>query len=119
MKDRVPTYPGRVELIPVAGNIYDMRRADQPVEEGTDLNKATLLTDETAAAIKKARPEAGEVGTVNEALLALAGGGGGIVIQDDPPESHNVGWVDTSVGGVLKYWDAVSGTWTPTKTIWG
>lgn len=51
MKERVSTYPGRVKLIPVEGqeNIYDMERADSPIDEGTPLNKATLLTDETAA----------------------------------------------------------------------
>ena len=38
--DRVPTYPGRVQLTPVSGNIYDMVRADSPVEEGTPINKA-------------------------------------------------------------------------------
>lgn len=42
--DRVPTYPGRVKLTPVAGatNTYDMVRADSPIEEGTPLNKALL-----------------------------------------------------------------------------
>ena len=50
MKDRVPTYPGRVRLIPVAGqeNTYDIVRADEPQQEGTPLNKATLLDDTTA-----------------------------------------------------------------------
>lgn len=50
MKDRIPTYPGRVKLVPVAGqaNVYDMVRADEPVEAGTPLNKAALLTDQTA-----------------------------------------------------------------------
>lgn len=40
--DRVPTYPGRVVLTPVSGknNTYDMTRADEPVVEGTPLNKA-------------------------------------------------------------------------------
>ena len=44
IKDRIPTYPGRVKLSPVAGqtNVYDMTRADAPIEEGTPLNKATL-----------------------------------------------------------------------------
>lgn len=42
--DRVPTYPGRVRLVPVSGqaNTYDMARADQPVTEGTPINKALL-----------------------------------------------------------------------------
>lgn len=51
MKDRVPLYPGRVKLNPVSGqpNTYDMVRADEPTQEGTPLNKATLLKDATAA----------------------------------------------------------------------
>ena len=50
MQDRVPLYPGRVTLTPVAGqeNTFDMARADQPTQEGTPLNKATLLKDATA-----------------------------------------------------------------------
>ena len=53
MKDRIPTYPGRVKLTPVAGqaNVYDMVRADEPIEAGTPLNKATLLADQTATAL--------------------------------------------------------------------
>ena len=55
MKDRVPTYPGRVTLTPVPGqtNTYDMTRADAPQagNEGTPLNKAHLLTDDTATAL--------------------------------------------------------------------
>ena len=43
--DRVPTHPGRVKLIPVAGqaNTYDMVRADDPIVVGTPINK--LLFD--------------------------------------------------------------------------
>lgn len=43
-KDRVPTYPGRVKLIPVSGqaNTYDMVRADSPTVEGTPLDKVTF-----------------------------------------------------------------------------
>lgn len=68
MKDRIPMYPGRVMLIPVSGqeNIYDMTRADQPEQEGTPLNKASLLTDETAEAIGLSGDP-----TVNEALSKL------------------------------------------------
>lgn len=51
MQDRVSLYPGRVKLEPVAGqaNTYDLTRADQPTQEGTLLNKGTLLKDTTAA----------------------------------------------------------------------
>lgn len=53
MQDRVATYPGRVKLTPVAGqnNVYDLERADSPTVAGTPLNKASFLTDATAAAI--------------------------------------------------------------------
>ena len=55
MKDRVPLYPGRVTLTPVSGqaNTFDLVRADQPTQEGTPLNKATLLKDATAALFGK------------------------------------------------------------------
>lgn len=51
MQDRVPLYPGRVKMTPVAGqaNTYDMVRADDPTQAGTPINKATLLKDATAA----------------------------------------------------------------------
>lgn len=68
MKDRIPTYPGRVKLIPVAGqaNTYDIVRADEPQQEGTPLNKATLLDDTTAEKL-------GLTGdpTVNQALAGI------------------------------------------------
>lgn len=53
MKDRISNYPGRVRLEPVPGqeNTYDLVRADEPTQEGTPLNKATLLKDSTAAAL--------------------------------------------------------------------
>ena len=70
MKDRVPLYPGRVKLAPVSGqeNTYDMVRADEPTQEGTPLNKANLLSDETAALYGL-----GEEGTVNDALFGASG----------------------------------------------
>lgn len=39
-KDRVPTYPGRIKLTRVAGTTYTMERADEPVVEGTPIDKA-------------------------------------------------------------------------------
>ena len=51
MQDRVSLYPGRVKLAPVAGqeNTYDMVRADSPTQDGTPLNKDSLLKDTTSA----------------------------------------------------------------------
>ncbi len=55
MKDRVPKYPGRVKLEPVEGqpNVFDVVRADEPVVDGTALNKANLLSDDTAELYEK------------------------------------------------------------------
>ena len=52
VKDRIPTYPGRVKLVPVDGqeNTYDMVRADSPIEAGTPINKA--LFDSITAVIE-------------------------------------------------------------------
>jgi hypothetical protein len=54
MKDRIPKYAGRIKLIPVANasNTYDVERADEPLQDGTPLNKNTMLRDETAEALK-------------------------------------------------------------------
>lgn len=71
MKDRIPKYAGRVKLTPVADqpNIYDMERADEPVEEGTPLKKATLLDDETALSLGLTGDS-----NVNDAFGALSRG---------------------------------------------
>ena len=70
MKDRLSKYPGRVKLTPVAGqaDTFDMIRADEPENEGTPLNKNSLLKDETAEAMGL-DPETNP--TPNDALAAL------------------------------------------------
>lgn len=52
MRDRIPVNPGRVLITPEDGSAAfyaTMVRADNPTQEGTALNKATLLKDATAA----------------------------------------------------------------------
>ena len=53
MQDRVSLYPGRVKLVPVAGqeNTYDMVRADSPTQKGMPLDKANLLSDDAEVAL--------------------------------------------------------------------
>lgn len=55
MQDRIPLYPGRVKMTPVAGqaNTFDMVRADDPTQAGAPLTKATFLKDATAALFGK------------------------------------------------------------------
>ena len=51
MQDRVPVNPGRVLIAPEDGSpayYATMTRADNPTQEGTPLNKASLLKDVTA-----------------------------------------------------------------------
>lgn len=70
MQDRIPRYPGRVKLTPVDGqeNVFDMVRADEPEQEGTALNKASLLTDEAAQNVWPDAEYKPEDPTVSEAL---------------------------------------------------
>lgn len=73
MNDRIPTFPGRVKLTDEETGVskfYTFEMADQPIEAGTALNKANLLTDATAAAI--AAFSAATPDTPNEALNHLA-----------------------------------------------
>lgn len=53
MRDRVSRNPGRVKLTPVAGetNVYDMVQMDNPIEDGTLLSKANLLSADAESAI--------------------------------------------------------------------
>lgn len=73
MHDRVSLYPGRVKIEPVAGQakLYDITRADQPTQEGTPLNKASLLKDTTASLLGL-----GTSAVPDDAFLALAIGVG-------------------------------------------
>lgn len=50
MQDRVAQYPNRFKLNPVDGqeNVVDLERMDGATQNGTPLNKSTLLSDETA-----------------------------------------------------------------------
>ena len=51
MQDRISVNPGRVLITPENGSAYyaTMTRADNPTQDGTPLNKASLLKDATAA----------------------------------------------------------------------
>lgn len=68
MKDRIPKYAGRVKLTPVEGqeNVYDLERKDEPTQEGTPLNKKTLLSSEVQEML-----ELDEDATPSDALAAL------------------------------------------------
>lgn len=73
MKDRVPTYPGRTKITREDGTVeyVTLERADAPLEEGTPLNKGTLLDDDTCFIL-----DLPSTATPNEALLKLGLGTG-------------------------------------------
>lgn len=104
MKDRTSTYPGRVKLVPVEGmeNTYTMSWADEPLQEGTPLNKATLLSDTVAAALRLT----GEDPTVSDAFLGIANGFARVITDTRDPAITDEGqygwlWINTS-GGTYK-----------------
>ena len=59
MQDRQPKYPNRYAAVPVPGadNVYDIYRADEPIDPGTPLNKASFLKDATATALGFSNPK--------------------------------------------------------------
>jgi hypothetical protein len=75
MKDRVVQYPNRYKLTPVSGDIYDLTPEPGVVTEpGAPINKATMLSDATAAAVAAATGvPLGSDPTVSGAISALAG----------------------------------------------
>lgn len=82
-KDRVPTYPGRVRLVHVDGDLYDIVRADAPTSAGTALNRATFNSIVHSRLTGRYYPLA-----VSRAVLSSSGGG-----SDPIPAS---GWVENS-----------------------
>ena len=44
---------------------------------------------------------------------------GTYVVSDTTPEKTNVLWIDTSKGGVIKYYDESSKTWKSVYSVWG
>ena len=77
--DRVPTYPGRVKLVPVSGqtNVYDMTRADNPVQAGTPINKelfdskANGLTESVTIYVSKSGSDTSGTGTSSAPYLTI------------------------------------------------
>lgn len=86
IKNRVPTYPGRVKLLPVEGQagIYTMTRADEPTEPGTAVNKALL------DAIGVHQLDYAKSGTVH-ALTGLNGAAGVLSCQFKATAAFNAG----------------------------
>lgn len=70
MIDRVPRYPGRVLITPESGQSYyaTIERSDQPTQEGTPLNTATLFDASTA----KLYNLAGNNATPNKAFAQIS-----------------------------------------------
>lgn len=72
MNDRVSRFPGRVRLTQVLGDVYDMELADGATVAGTNLNKATFLTDAVANTLRTMAGAATAPSTPNEAFQMMA-----------------------------------------------
>lgn len=40
-------------------------------------------------------------------------------VASTAPVNTSLLWIDTSTGGVIKYYDAASGAWKATLSVWG
>jgi hypothetical protein len=83
--DRVPTYPGRVKLTPVAGqeNTYDMVRNDAPTDSGTPLNRALFESIRTDLAALQTNVSDLIVSHAKKTLLASVPPGTEFVLFED------------------------------------
>lgn len=106
MKDRTSLYPGRVRLVPVEGmaDTYTMSWADEPLQEGTPLNKATLLSDTVAAALRLT----GEDPTVSDAFMGIVNGFSRVTAASRSPDRADGGkagdlWLDITNAGSHEY----------------
>ena len=122
MKDRVATYPGRVNMVPVEGlpNTYTLTWADEPTQEGTPLNKASFLPDSLALYMGLAQEDP----VVADALRHLAEQAAHfctIFVGTDEPGADFVGktgdeYIQSRSGGVVVWkctGDSNGYEWTP------
>ena len=113
MQDRISAYPGRVKLTPVAGqaDTYDLTRADQPTQEGTPLNKASLLSDSTVNTWQSGHPWGKENAAVTPddvfaRIAYLRGQAGGIATLDAAGKAVVLDLqLDTGMSPVIDYFE--------------
>ena len=105
MQDRTPQYPGRVQVTPENGAPYfaTLELADEPLVEGTPLNKENLLQDATAALMGLT-----SAATPDDMLKALANGKEGKLTFDQQPTQNSAnpvtsGGVYTALNGLITY----------------
>lgn len=58
------------------------------------------------------------VDDIKEAIEVLLAAGG-VHVGGSPPENASITWIDTSSGGIYKYYDETSEIWKPVKAVWG
>lgn len=49
---------------------------------------------------------------------AISNIGGRILVQSSQPSDTSYVWIDTSEGGILKYWDSSSNSYKPIISVW-
>lgn len=106
MKDRTPKYPGRVVLTPVDGmqNTYTLSWADEPIQTGTPLNKATLLSDAVAALLRLTEDDP----TVSNAFEGVYNSFSMVTVDAREPKPTDTGkpghlWIDNADASDNKY----------------
>lgn len=106
MKDRTSKYPGRIKLklVPGTTDTYDITWADEPQQEGTPLNKATLLSDTVAAALRLTQEDP----TVSDAFAGVVAGFGRVTAESRSPIYSDAGkagdlWLDLTNASNLEY----------------
>lgn len=116
MKDRVPQDPGRVKITKSDGSVeyVTIERADNPTQEGTPLNKKTLLSDSRVATLWPIAASRPSEPTVSDALGMMVAQVGNSDPTKDTSAPLGGQYINQSAnGGLFTCVDIVDG-----KCVW-
>ena len=94
-------------------DVYTKTESDTAYAKKTDVYAKTETYAKTEVYSKTETYSKAEV----DQKLSEAGGGGVIVAASAPPGDASMLWIDTTSGGVSKYWNGSA--WVATAAVWG
>lgn len=104
-----------------AGTEYIVYPATKAENVSYDNSTTGLTSDDLQAAINELVDRSyskSETYTKEEVDQKVSGAGGGIIVSGSaPPGDASMLWIDTTNGGVSKYWDGSA--WVATAAVWG
>lgn len=95
-------------------DVYTKTESDAAYAKKTDVYAKTETYAKTEVYSKTETYSKEEI----DQKIGSAGGGGGVIVAASAPEGDaSMLWIDTTSGGVSKYWDGSA--WVATAAVWG